>query len=150
MPTHIYPAPTQAGQDWLLSCTPDQAAVRASWDAQQLAAIPTGPHWRVAEASLHRTLEAIRRIGAAPHGPVLAETRRGLAWWLLPPGITDELDDITVHPAGWELQCPSVERSMGGRWWLDIPDGTGQLTDPTLLGAAFGPGGYRHEGGGTQ
>ncbi|MGW3360545.1 hypothetical protein ACWDFL_35010 [Streptomyces bungoensis] len=91
----------------------------------------------------------MRRIGASPHGPVLAETRRGLAWWLLPPNLADELDDVTtlnVHPAGWELECPPVVHSLGGRWWLEMPDGRGELTDPLLLGAAFGPGGYRYEG----
>ncbi|MGW1863737.1 hypothetical protein [Streptomyces collinus] len=38
-----------------------------------------------------------------------------------------------------------MTHSLGGRWWLAIPDGTGHLTDPILLGAAFGPGGYRPE-----
>ncbi|MEU1409583.1 transposase [Streptomyces sp. NPDC005728] len=55
------------------------------------------------------------------------------------------VNDDAVRPAGWELQCPPVVHSLGGRWWLALPDGTGQLTDPTLLAAAFGPGGYRPE-----
>ncbi|MEU8472682.1 hypothetical protein AB0F30_33190 [Streptomyces sp. NPDC029006] len=146
MATHPPLPPARAGQDWLLSCTPDPAEIQRAWDAQQLAAIPTGPHWLVAEASLTRSLEAVRRMDAAPHGPVLADTRRGLAWWLLPTGLANELDDVaglTVHPAGWLLECPAVVRFFGGRWWLESPDGTGQLTDTTLLGAAFGPGGYR-------
>ncbi|CAK7285082.1 hypothetical protein SGPA1_30955 [Streptomyces misionensis JCM 4497] len=51
----------------------------------------------------------------------------------------------SVPPAGWELECPTVVRFLGGRWWVEAPDGTGQLTDPALLAAAFGPGGYRRE-----
>ncbi|MEU0253291.1 hypothetical protein ABZ299_12445 [Streptomyces sp. NPDC006184] len=146
MATHLSLAPARAGQDWLLSCAPDPAAIQRAWDAGQLAAIPTGPHWLAVEAPLTRSLEAIRRMDAAPHGPVLADTRSALAWWLLPSGLADELDDVaglTVHPAGWVLECPPVVHFLGGRWWLAGPDGTGQLTDPTLLGAAFGPGGYR-------
>jgi hypothetical protein len=134
------------GQQWLLSCAPDPAAAQRAWILGQLAAIPTGPHWRVAEASLPRSLEAIRRMDAVPRGPVLADALRAQAWWLLPPGLADELDGVaglTVHPAGWLLECPPVSYFLGDRWWVDAPDGTGQLTDPTLLAASFGPGGYR-------
>ncbi|MFE1882657.1 hypothetical protein [Streptomyces diastatochromogenes] len=148
MATHIPFAPVREGQAWLLSCAPDPAEVQRAWDAQQLAAIPTGPHWRVAEAALARSLDAIRRLGSKTHGPVLADIPHGLTWWLLPPGLADELDDVaglTVRPADWALECPPVTHSLGGRWWLAVPDGTGQLTDPTLLAAAFGPGGYRPE-----
>ncbi|MFF9182459.1 hypothetical protein [Streptomyces misionensis] len=148
MPSHPFLDLARGGQAWLLSCAPDPAAVQRAWDVGQLAAILTGPYWRVAEAPLPRSLEAFRRMEAAPHGPVLADTSRAMAWWLLPPGLADELDDVaglTVHPAGWELECPPVIRFLGGRWWAEAPDGTGQLTDPTLLAAAFGPGGYRRE-----
>ncbi|WP_236053718.1 MULTISPECIES: hypothetical protein [Streptomyces] len=68
------------------------------------------------------------------------------AWWLLPATLADELDGIagvTVHPAGWELRCPPVTNCIGSLWWLSIPDGTGYLTDPSLLAKAFaatGPG----------
>ncbi|MEU1409631.1 hypothetical protein ABZ471_46790 [Streptomyces sp. NPDC005728] len=148
MATHVPLAPVRAGQEWLLSCTPDPEATQQAWDAQQLAAIPTGPHWRVAEARLSRSLEAIRHMGSTPHGPVLSDISHALAWWLLPPGLANELDDvagITVHPAGWALGCPPVVNSLASRWWLELPDGTGQLTNPTLLAASFGPGGYRPE-----
>ncbi|SEE69794.1 hypothetical protein SAMN05216532_8607 [Streptomyces sp. 2231.1] len=95
----------------------------------------------------------MRHIGSAPHGPVLADTYRCLAWWLLPASLDDELDGlagITVHPPGWPLHCPPVVHSLAGRWWLALPDGSGQLTDPTLLAAAFGPGGYRPDTRGTR
>ncbi|MFJ9822286.1 hypothetical protein ACIRU3_45120 [Streptomyces sp. NPDC101151] len=148
MATHIPLAPVRAGQEWLLSCAPDPIAAQRAWNARELAAIPTGPHWRVAEARLSRSLETIRRLGSNPHGPVLSDISHALSWWLLPSGLADELDDVaglTVHPAGWVLECPPVVHSLGGKWWLALPDGTGQLTDPTLLAAAFGPGGYRLE-----
>ncbi|MFF7763130.1 hypothetical protein [Streptomyces griseorubiginosus] len=133
-----------AGQNWLLSCAPHRTAAQLAWDAETFAEIPAGPYWRVAEAPLTRSVEAIQRIGPERVGPVLADIYRDVAWWLLPADVTDELDDIrrvTVHPTGWLLKCPPVERSLAGRWWLEWPDGTGRLTDPTLLGAAFGPGG---------
>jgi hypothetical protein len=132
----------KAGQDWLLSCALHPAEVRQAWADAEFARIPTGPHWRVAQASLAHSVDAVRRIPPGRLGPVLADIYRGTAWWLIPPHVTDELDDLeqlTVHPAGWALQCPPVLYAVRGRWWLEWPDGTGRLTDPTLLGAAFGP-----------
>lgn len=137
-----------AGQEWLLSCTPHRADTQRAWDDDTFAEIPTGPYWRVAEAPLTRSVQAIQRIGADRIGPVLADVYRDVAWWLLPPDLADDLDDIpriTVRPAGWVLKSPPVERSLEGRWWLEWPDGTGRLTDPVLLGAAFGPGGRLSE-----
>ncbi|MEU6230448.1 hypothetical protein [Streptomyces sp. NPDC047042] len=135
---------SQAGQDWLLSCALHPADVQGAWDTEELAEFPTGPHWRVAEAPLLRSVEAISRIGADRIGPVLADVHRDVAWWLLPPDLTDELDDIhrlTVRPDGWVLKCPPVLYSVTGRWWLERPDGSGRLTNPVLLGAALSPGG---------
>lgn len=136
---------SQAGQDWLLTCAVHPADVERTWDAEELAEFPTGPHWRIAEAPLMPSVEAIARIGGAI-GPVLADIYRGVAWWFLPSDLADDLDDIrrvTVRPAALILTCPPVLRSVNGRWWLERPDGSGRLTDPTLLGAAFGPGGAR-------
>lgn len=136
----------QAGQDWLLSCAPDPTPVARAWELEQFADIPTGSHWLIAEAPLVRSVEATRRIRPDRLGPVLADVYRDVAWWLLPADRAQELDDvhqITVHPAGWVLRCPPVLHSLEGRWWVERPDGTGLLTDPATLGAAFGPGGYR-------
>ncbi|MGW0412988.1 hypothetical protein ACWDZX_17055 [Streptomyces collinus] len=144
MALHIPLASVREGQGWLLSCVADPAATQRAWDAQQLATIPTGPHWRAAETALARALKALRRT--PQHGPVLSEISSSRAWWLLPPTLAEELDDVaglTVHPPGWKLRCPPVTHSLGGRWWLAIPDGTGHLTDPTLLGAAYCPCSYR-------
>lgn len=133
----------QAGQEWLLSCTDRPTAVQRAWNGEELAAFPTGEHWRVAEAPLLRSLNAMRRIGSARLGPVLADVEADRAWWLLPADVGDELDDmhqLTVRPAGWVLKCPPVLYHLSGRIWLERPDGSGRLTDPALLGAAFSPG----------
>ncbi|WP_345589068.1 hypothetical protein [Streptomyces marokkonensis] len=135
-----------AGQEWLLACTDQPTRVRRAWNADRLAPFDTGTHWRVVEAPLLMTLHAMRRIGSARLGPVLADAETDLAWWLVHSQLDDELDDIrqlTVRPAGWVLKCPPVLSLLGGRTWLERPDGTGRLTDPVLLGAAFGPGGTR-------
>lgn len=136
----------QAGQDWLLSWAPDPDAARRAWELEQFAAIPTGPHWLIAEAPLTRSVEAIRRIKSDRLGPVLADVHREVAWWLVPTDRAQELDDvrqIMVHPPGWTIHCPPVLYSLEGRYWLERPDGTGQLTDAAALGAAFSPGGFR-------
>ncbi len=134
----------QAGQDWLLACAPNPTTVARDWAAEVLSPIASGGHWRVAEALLLRSVEAMRRIRADRLGPVLADPALETAWWLLPPNLDDELDDVRqvrIMPRGWPLYCPPVLYPVGGRMWLERPDGSGQLTDPIVLGAAFGPGG---------
>ncbi|MEU0433714.1 hypothetical protein ABZ153_19140 [Streptomyces sp. NPDC006290] len=142
----LQPAPyvRQAGQDWLLSCADTPAETRSLWDADELGAFPTGGHWMVAETSLTHTMDALKRITPPRRGPVLSDVTQGIAWWLLPPTLGEELDDvrtITIHPRGWVLRCPPVLYPVRGRVWIERPDGTGRLTDPELLGAALSPGG---------
>ncbi|MBW8738043.1 MAG: hypothetical protein JF621_13255, partial [Streptomyces turgidiscabies] len=62
---------SQAGQDWLLTCAVDAVTVRRTWDAGGLAEFPTGPYWRVTEAPLPRSSEAVGRVGGDRIGPVL-------------------------------------------------------------------------------
>ncbi|WP_246890190.1 hypothetical protein [Streptomyces scabiei] len=133
----------QAGQDWLLSCAPDPAAAHRLWSEEKLAPFPTGGHWLVAEAPIALAMSVMDRIRDRG-GPVLADVSTCVASWLLPADLGDELDDVvqlTVRPAGWALACPPVLYGVRGRVWLRPPDGSGQLTDPALLAAAFGPGG---------
>lgn len=133
------------GTDWLANAALDPARARRSWRHGGLAAIPAGP-WDVAEAGLARSVDAMQRIPSTRLGPVLAHLDADLAWWLLPPGTGDELTDmptVIVHPQGWTLWCPPSDRCMQGRVWLERPDGSGRLTHPTVLGAAFGPGSHR-------
>lgn len=134
----------QAGQDWLLSCCPSPTRVARAWAAEELARIPIGVRWLVAEGPLLRSVAAMKRVGAERLGPVLADVFSERVWWLLPPDVGDELDDVhqlTVRPSGWLLACPPVLYPIDGCLWLERPDGSGRLTDPIALGAAFGPGG---------
>jgi len=136
-PTH------QAGQEWLLSAAPDPTPVLRAWELGEPGELPSGEHWRVVEAPLVASVAAIQRIGPERIGPVAGDVYRDLAWWLVPPDLDDDLDDVRafkVQPAGWRLRCPPVLYSVHGRWWIERPDGTGRLTDPVLLAAAFGPG----------
>lgn len=83
-------------------------------------------------------------LGSRRLGPVLADVAAGRAWWLLPADLCDELDDVPqliVHLPGWLLLSPPVLYAIGDRGWLERPDGSGRLTDPTALSGAFGAGG---------
>ncbi|MFI1175677.1 hypothetical protein [Streptomyces melanogenes] len=133
-----------AGNAWLANAAPVPAAVHRAWVREELAAIPTGGTWIVAEAPIMASVEAMQRIGSARLGPVLAAPESDRAWWLLPLDATEHLADVrrlTLPSPGWLLHCPPCETSLDGRCWLERPDGTGRLTDPALLGAAFGPAG---------
>jgi hypothetical protein len=132
------------GSDWLASCAPDPVQVHRAWDRDEFAHIPTGRLWLAVEAALMPSVTAMQRVGPGSLGPVLVYPGADLAWWLLPTSAADLLEDLpqlTVRPAGWTLRCPPADRYLDGLGWLEKPDGTGGLTDPAALGAAFGPGG---------
>ncbi|MFF5833701.1 hypothetical protein ACFY7V_03300 [[Kitasatospora] papulosa] len=103
-----------------------------------------GRNWLVAEADLMRSVDAMQRVGPELLGPVLVCPENNRAWWLVPLGADEELADVrplTIHLAPWALKCPPPRKYLWGRGWLEKPDGSGRLTDPVALGAAFGPGG---------
>ncbi|MDI3408371.1 hypothetical protein [Streptomyces cavernicola] len=132
----------QQGQDWLLSCTANPSQTQQRWAQDELALVTSGPRWRVAEAPLLVSVHAMQRIPSDGLGPVLAgiEGEHDRAWWLLPPDLDDELDEVphlTVRPAGWRLACPPVLGAANGRVWLERPDGTGRFTAPTALREAL-------------
>ncbi|MGW3736697.1 hypothetical protein [Streptomyces sp. NPDC005148] len=134
------------GSQWLASCAPDPVQVHRTWAAGELAALPTGRLWLTAETDIMRSVAAMERIGPDRLGPVLVNPSTERAWWLVPRGAEEALADLswlTVHPEPWPLRCPSAERYIDGFGWLEKPDGSGRLTDPDVLGAAFGPGGLR-------
>lgn len=136
----------EAGQDWLLTCTPTPADAARAWDAEILAPIRGGTRWRAVEAPLMPSVDAMKRVGVKGLGPVLADVSAYRAWWLVSPDVGDLLDDIhqlQVMAADWPLRCPPVLYPVGERVWLERPDGSGRLTDPISLGAAFRPGGLR-------
>ncbi|MFD3412371.1 hypothetical protein [Streptomyces cyaneofuscatus] len=142
------------GTDWLASCAPDPVQVHHSWDRDEFALVRSGALWVAVEAAITPTVTAMQRIGPDCLGPVLVYPGADRAWWLLPPGVADLLADLpqlAVHPAGWGLRCPPADRYVDGPGWLEEPDGSGQLTNPAALGAAFGPAGStRHPAGAAR
>ncbi|MFF9896041.1 hypothetical protein [Streptomyces longispororuber] len=144
-------APTRAahcsaGDAWLAACSPKPEAIWAVWDVGGLAPNPSGDHWLAAETSLNVALNALQRIPARHRGPLLADASVQCAWWLVPADAAAHLADVrqlAVHPSGWVLQIPSTGYPISGRFWLELPDGTGRLTKADRLGAALGPGGPR-------
>lgn len=136
----------EAGDAWLADCSGHPERVRAAWDADDLAPIATGQRWLAAEARLSTVMTALYRIGDVQRGPVLAAPSLDKAWLLVPLSAADDLADVRqvrVRPAGWTLDCPPTGRAIARHFWLWRPDGSGYLTDPALLAAALGPGGYR-------
>lgn len=136
----------EAGDAWLAGCSARPDLVRAAWETEALALIPAGAHWLVAEAQLATRYDALARIPVALRGPVLADPQADRMWWLVPLNAVEELADVrqlAVRPAGWCLPCPPTGWHIDGRMWLSRPDGSGRLTDPAVLAAAIGPGGYR-------
>ncbi|MBM7091043.1 hypothetical protein JTP67_21365 [Streptomyces sp. S12] len=135
-----------AGDAWLADCHALPAHVWKAWHADALAPIASGAHWLVAESTVARGLPAASRIPERRRGPVLIDPYGDRTWWLVPLEAATELADIrqvTVMPPGWVLHCPPVGREVERLHWLWSPDGSGLLTDPAVLAAAFGPGGYR-------
>jgi len=140
------------GSDWSASCAPDPVQVHHAWDRDELALVATGRCWLAVEAALMPSVTTIQRIGPARLGPVLVHPEADRAWGLAPAGVRQLLDDLpqlTVHPAGWALRCPPADRYLDELGWLEKPDGSDLLTDPAMLGAAFGPGGNLHLSTGT-
>ncbi|MBV7696144.1 hypothetical protein [Streptomyces sp. TRM70350] len=133
----------EAGDAWLADCSAHPDLVRHAWDAEELAPLTSGEHWIVAESRLVTGMAAAVRIHEEQRGPVLADPDLDTLWWLVPIDAVEALADVrqvTMQPAGWTLNCPPSGRQVAGRWWLWRPDGTGHLTDPAVLAAAFGPG----------
>jgi len=129
------------GTTWLLNCTADPIKVQRAWAAQQPAPIATDC-WAAVEAPLIDTVNVVSRLDRHRRGPLLGFPEEQLAWWLVPADVGDVLDDVPrlrVLAPGSELLCPPADRTLASRLWLALPDGSGQLTDPDYLGAAFSP-----------
>ena len=136
----------EAGDAWLANSCAHPNLVRDVWAADMLAPIPSGEEWLVAETRLATGYPKLVRIRAEQRGPVLADPVMDALWWLVPLDAAEELADVRelrVRPAGWCLRCPPAGWQIEGRMWITRPDGSGLLTDPAVLAAAFGPGGYR-------
>ncbi|WP_406202479.1 hypothetical protein OG331_31470 [Streptomyces sp. NBC_01017] len=136
----------EAGDAWLANSCAHPNLVRDVWASRMLAPIPSGEEWLVAEARLATGYPRLVRIRAEQRGPVLADPVMDVLWWLVPLHAPEKLADVrqlAVKPSGWSLHCPPTGWQIEGRMWITRPDGSGRLTDPAVLAAAFGPGGYR-------
>ncbi|MFG2780844.1 hypothetical protein ACGFY7_23690 [Streptomyces prunicolor] len=136
----------EAGDKWLAECSPHPTVVRMTWEKEALAPIATGTHWIAVETQL---LAAMHALNGQQHGPVLADTETDVAWWLVPAdgaGAFAELRNVHVRPPGWTLRCPPTGWQLEGRFWLNRPDGSGLLTDPTALADALVAGEHRLPG----
>lgn len=134
----------EAGDAWLADCSAYPDLVRQAWELEALAPIASGRHWLAAESELVAGMQALNRIRDERRGPVLADPMVEKAWWLVSLDAAAELADVrqvNVRPVGWALHCPPTGWQACGRFWLSRPDGSGRLTDPAVLAAAFGPGG---------
>ncbi|MET8188287.1 hypothetical protein ABZV15_21235 [Streptomyces sp. NPDC005246] len=133
----------RAAVDWLASVAPDPAACRWEWERnpQGIALLPAGRRWDVLILPRelgYPTFDVLTRLVHRP-GPVLSgfgDTRMG---FFVPPGTVARWIGTGVRGVGlgtWIL-VPYPGRASGGVRWLIPPDGSGTLTDATLLELAM-------------
>ncbi|NJA55832.1 hypothetical protein [Streptomyces sp. NEAU-H3] len=129
------------GCAWLTETLLDPSPAYADWQRERLAPVPSTGTWRVVEAPLYPSIDALcvlRMSGNA--GPLLGSSDARRAWWLVAAGTATLLADVpgaVVHPGGWVLDCPAPGIGAGGRTWLHPPYGTGLLTPARLLREAL-------------
>jgi hypothetical protein len=129
--------------EWLASAAPDPEACRRDWerDPRGIALLPAGKAWDVLilpSALGCRTLDVLTRILDRP-GPVLADFGDERVGFLVPPGTADRWLGTGIRTAGagtW-IVVPHPGRPARAVRWLVPPDGSGLLTDPTLLELAL-------------
>ncbi|MFG2427853.1 hypothetical protein [Streptomyces sp. NPDC048590] len=143
---------------WLASVAPNPAACRAEWerDPRGVALLPAGRLWDVliVPGGLgHPTLDVLTRLVSRP-GPVLAGFGEARMGYFVPPGTAARWVGTGIRGVGrgaW-IVVPRPGATVGGARWIIPPDGSGVLTDATLLELALheaaaamrgGPGGVR-------
>ncbi|MGC5002691.1 hypothetical protein [Streptomyces sp. NBC_00353] len=133
----------RAAVEWLASVAPDPAACRWEWerDPQGIALLPAGRRWDVLILPRelgYPTFDVLTRLIDRP-GPVLSDFGDGRMGFFVPPGTVARWIGTGVRGVGlgtWILvPCPG--RVSGGVRWLIPPDGSGALTDATLLELAM-------------
>lgn len=129
--------------EWLASVAPDPEACRWEWERNPLgvALLPAGKAWDVlilpAELG-YPTLDVLTRILDQP-GPVLVDFGDSRMGFFVPAGTAARWLGTGIRTAGagtW-IVVPYPGRSAGAVRWLVPPDGTGTLTDPSLLELAM-------------
>jgi hypothetical protein len=129
--------------DWLASVAPDPAACRRQWERNPMgvALLPAGKAWDVLilpDRLGCPTLDVLSRVLDQP-GPVLGGFGDARTGFFVPPGTAARWLGTGVRTAGrgtW-IVVPYPGRTSGGVRWLIPPDGSGTLTDPTLLELAM-------------
>ncbi|MEU1019263.1 hypothetical protein ABZ383_22015 [Streptomyces sp. NPDC005900] len=143
MAATTHSTPRDPGDTWLAESAACSELAYAVWDSRGLVLIHC-TQWLAAEVQLQTAMQAVQRIPPSEQGPLLVDVRMDKAWWLMPLDAREQLADvpqILVLPLGWPLRCPSTQRAVGSRVWLEAPDGTGRLMYPVYLAAALDPGG---------
>ncbi|MFJ6436495.1 hypothetical protein [Streptomyces sp. NPDC091416] len=133
-----------AAVEWLASVAPDPGACRWEWerDPRGIVLLPAGRRWDVlilpGELG-HPTLDVLTRLIDRP-GPVLAGFGDARMGFFVPPGTAARWVGTGVRGAGrgtW-IVVPHPGRAVVGKVrWLIPPDGSGTLTDATLLELAM-------------
>ncbi|MFE2990725.1 hypothetical protein [Streptomyces sp. NPDC059262] len=131
--------------EWLASVAPDPDACRWEWERNPLgvALLPAGSLWDVlilpGELG-YPTLDVLTRVIDRP-GPVLADFGDARMGFFVPSGTATRWLGTGVRGAGhgtWiVVPHPHPGRAAGGVRWLIPPDGSGTLTDPTVLELAM-------------
>ncbi|MFF4400569.1 hypothetical protein [Streptomyces sp. NPDC001480] len=129
--------------EWLASVAPDPEACRWEWERNPrgVALLPAGKAWDVLilpGALGYPTLDVLTRILDRP-GPVLADFGDSRVGFLVPPGTAARWLGTGIRAAGpgtW-IVVPHPGRATTTLRWLVPPDGSGTLTDPTLLELAM-------------
>ncbi|MFI8002800.1 hypothetical protein [Streptomyces sp. NPDC086010] len=128
---------------WLASVAPDPEACRQEWerDPRGIALLPAGKRWDVliVPGELgYPTLDVITRLVDRP-GPVLADFGDARMGFFVPPGTAARWVGTGIRGVGrgaW-IVVPRPGSTVGGVRWLIPPDGSGVLTDATLLELAL-------------
>ncbi|MGS2590728.1 hypothetical protein [Streptomyces hebeiensis] len=134
---------TRSAVEWLVSAAPDPEACRSEWERGPagVTLLPAGRRWDVLilPGALGRpALDVLTRLVDRP-GPVLAgpgDTRLG---FFVPPGTVARWVGTGVRGVGrgaW-IAVPYPGRTCGGTRWLIPPDGSGTLTDLSVLERAM-------------
>ncbi|MET9660365.1 hypothetical protein [Streptomyces sp. NPDC006510] len=134
----------EAAVEWLASVAPDPDACRWEWerDPRGVALLPAGRRWDVLILTGelgYPTLDVLTRLIDRP-GPVLSDFGDARMGFFVPPGTVARWVGTGIRGVGrgtWiVVPCPGREANGGVRWLIP-PDGSGTLTDATLLELAM-------------
>ncbi|MFD0339444.1 hypothetical protein ACFVH0_12230 [Streptomyces sp. NPDC127117] len=137
-------AGVKAAVEWLASVAPDPDECRREWERNPrgVALLPAGRRWDVlilpGELG-YPTLDVLTRLIDRP-GPVLGDFGDARLGFFVAPGTAARWVGTGVRGAGpgtWIVVPHPGRAAKGGVRWLIPPDGSGTLTDATLLELAM-------------